>query len=90
MAFSNATVLAAWQRAGGRCECGRSNCGHGPWRCRTPMEYAADYFDYNDYAPDGWEAHHKVPVYQGGSDTLANCQILCIPCHKKTPSYGGR
>ena len=87
MAFSNATVLAAWQRAGGRCECGRSNCGHGPWRCGKVLNWNSR---GKDYASGGWEAHHKVPVYLGGSDTLSNCQILCIPCHKNTPSYGGR
>ena len=87
MAFSDVTVRAAWQRAGGRCECGRSNCGHGPWRCGKILNWNARGMDY---APGGWEAHHKVPVCQGGSDSLSNGQILCIPCHKKTPSYGGR
>ena len=87
MAFSDATVLAAWQRAGGQCECGRSNCGHGSRRCGKVLNWNSRGMDY---APGGWEAHHKVPVYQGGSDTLSNCQILCIPCHKNTPSYGGR
>ena len=87
MAFSDTTVLAAWQRAGGRCECGRSNCGHGLSRCGKVLNW---YARGNDYAYGGWEAHHIVPVYRGGSDTLSNCQILCIPCHKNTPSYGGR
>ncbi len=34
----------------------------------------------------GWEAHHKIA---SGPDTLANCEILCQPCHKNTKSYGG-
>lgn len=87
MAFSNEVVLTAWQRAGGRCECGRSGCGHGPWHCGKVLNWNAR---GNDYAYDGWEAHHKVAVMHGGSDTLSNCQILCIPCHKNTPSYGSR
>lgn len=30
-----------------------------------------------------WEAHHKKPVSEGGSDLLRNCMILCIECHRK-------
>lgn len=86
MAFSNEVVLAAWRRAGGRCECGQSNCGHGPWRCSKVLNWNAR---GNDYSYGGWEAHHKIPVLLGGPDTLDNCQILCIPCHKNTPSFGG-
>lgn len=87
MAFSDATVLAAWQRAGGRCECGRGSCGHGPWRCGKVLNWTAR---GKDYALGGWEAHHKVAVSSGGSDLLSNCEILCIPCHKNTGSYGRR
>lgn len=72
MAFSNATVLAAWQRAGGRCECGRSSCGHGPWKCGKVLNWKSR---GNDYAPGGWEAHHKVAVSSGGSDSLSNCEM---------------
>ena len=35
------------------------------------------------------EFHHKVSVDAGGSDGLANCEFLCLSCHKKTKSYGG-
>ena len=28
--------------------------------------------------PAGFELDHIVPLYQGGSDTDDNCQILCI------------
>ena len=87
MAFSDAVVRAAWQRAGGRCECGRSSCGHGPWRCGKVLNW---YSRGNDYVSGGWEAHHKIAVSSGGSDTLSNCEILCISCHKNTGSYGRR
>lgn len=87
MAFSYNTVLAAWQRAGGRCECRRSSCGHGPWRCSKVLNWNSR---GNDNAPGGWEAHHKVAVAVGGSDALSNCEILCISCHKNTRSYGRR
>ncbi|MCY1366209.1 HNH endonuclease [compost metagenome] len=40
--------------------------------------------------PAGFELDHKVPLYQGGSDTEDNCQVLCSGldgCHaKKTAS----
>lgn len=28
--------------------------------------------------PHGFELDHKVPLFQGGEDTDANCQILCV------------
>jgi 5-methylcytosine-specific restriction protein A len=27
--------------------------------------------------PYGFELDHRIPLYQGGEDTEANCQILC-------------
>lgn len=30
-----------------------------------------------DY-PQGFELDHITPLSQGGPDTLANCQILCV------------
>ena len=85
MAFSDSVIAAAWQRAGGMCECGRNSCGHGPWRCNKTLNWNAR---GNDYAAGGWEAHHKTAVASGGTDTLSNCEILCIACHKNTRTYG--
>ena len=34
------------------------------------------------------QAHHKTSVAAGGNDTVSNCKILCINCHKKTYTYG--
>lgn len=28
--------------------------------------------------PHGFELDHRVPLWQGGDDTDANCQILCV------------
>ncbi|MGQ7956392.1 HNH endonuclease [Pseudomonas sp. SP16.1] len=28
--------------------------------------------------PAGFELDHKVPLHQGGEDTEANCQVLCV------------
>lgn len=85
MAFPSNVVLMAWQRAGGRCECCRKTCGHGASRCGRPLNW---YARGNDYHSGGWEAHHRTAVAAGGSDTLSNCEILCIRCHKNTGTYG--
>jgi len=31
---------------------------------------------------DGPEYDHRIPAEQGGDNSLGNCQVLCIPCHK--------
>lgn len=85
MAFPLSVVLAAWQRSGGRCECTRSTHGHGYYRCNKALNWNAR---GSDYAWGGWEAHHKTAESVGGADTLSNCEILCMDCHKKTESYG--
>ena len=86
MAFSDLTVRQAWARSGGRCECERTSHGHGySGRCTQRLMWNQRGNDYSSY---GWEAHHKTAVSSGGSDTLSNCEILCMSCHKKTGSYG--
>lgn len=84
MAFSDYTVMKAWERSGGRCECERSSHGHSG-RCTQKLMLNQRGNDNSIY---GWEAHHKIAVARGGSDVLSNCEILCISCHKKTDSYG--
>lgn len=32
---------------------------------------------------NGWEAHHVIPVSQGGVTSLENLQTCCVSCHKK-------
>lgn len=29
------------------------------------------------------EVDHIVPLFEGGSDSVANKQALCLPCHQK-------
>lgn len=74
MPFPQSVRQAAYRRAGGRCECRRGACGHIA-RCSRPLTI-------------GWEAHHIVSQLAGGSDTLPNCEALCLACHKNTLSYG--
>lgn len=76
MAFSQETKDAAWKRANGRCECTRSSCPENhTGRCPTK--------------PSRWHAHHKTAISAGGGDSLSNCEVLCVPCHEGTSTYGG-
>ena len=76
MPFSDSVKVAAHRRSGGRCECTRSNC-HDAWRCTAHLgRYQGHY-------------HHRTSVAAGGSDGLANCEHLCVRCHRRTSSYGG-
>lgn len=83
MAFPESVVQQAWKRAGGRCECRRRTHRHGA-RCSEQLVWSYRGKEW----PGGWEAHHITSVEAGGTDTLSNCEILCIPCHKATRSYG--
>jgi 5-methylcytosine-specific restriction endonuclease McrA len=74
MAFPQDVKDRAYRRAGGKCECARTVCGH-KGRCNASLA-------------DGWHAHHVTSQDAGGSDGIENCEALCIPCHKKTASYG--
>ena len=75
MSFPEEVVTIAWDRAGpplnrtgGRCErCGKTLS----WKNRGI-----------DGAWGAWEAHHKTSVDADGSNTLSNCEILCLNCHK--------
>jgi len=83
LAFSETVKDQAFKRSGGRCECNRQHNGlsapHHGGRCpKTFTRYGGQ-----------WEAHHIVSVNSGGSDTLSNCEVLCLDCHKLTITYGG-
>lgn len=76
MAFSKEVTDAAWRRAGGKCECTRKCSHHTGRRCNAPLTAGK------------WHAHHITAAAAGGSDTLSNCEALCIPCHENTRTYG--
>ncbi len=67
MAFSQATKDQALRLAGNQCECRRGSHAHGG-RCASRGPF---------------EYHHKLAVASGGGDGLANCEVLCVPCHQK-------
>ena len=74
MAFPQSVVKQAWDKVNGHCN-----------RCGKQLVW-------NNRGDDGqrgaWEAHHKLSQSHGGSDTLSNCEILCLNCHTNTKSYG--
>ena len=68
MAFSADTKHAAYELAGGRCECLRQSCAaHYAARCGRLLTA-------------GWHAHLVRAPSEGGSDELDNCEALRIPC----------
>lgn len=75
MAFSESTKDLAFKRSGGRCECERESHGH-TGRCPTRV------------TRHGAQYHHKHAESLGGSDSLSNCEVLCVRCHKQTQSWG--
>lgn len=87
MAFPQSVLLDAWRRTGGRCACTRIQCSVHPY-----VQYCGRILDPTNTGIRGakWHAHHRTAEAVGGLDTLANCEILCIPCHEETESYGRR
>ncbi len=73
----------AFETAGGRCECIRE--ARIPERCSKTFLW--DERTTSD-EQDGWQANHRQSEVSGGADSSANCEILCVPCHKNTKSYG--
>lgn len=71
--FTDFTIQQAFTRAKGRCE-----------KCGTPLSFQSRGVE-SGY---GWEAHHVISLASNGSNSLSNCKILCVNCHKKTRSYG--
>lgn len=75
MAFSETVKDQAFRRSGGRCECTRGSHGHSG-RCPNRVTRHSAHF------------HHVHAQSQGGHDGLSNCEVLCVTCHKLTPSWG--
>jgi len=82
MEFSENTIIQAFRRSGGRCECTRSSHHHLLNRCTNSLIWAMR--GIRTGQPDAWEANHINRVESGGDNSLSNCEILCWPCHKAT------
>lgn len=84
--FPERVVLDALKKAGGRCECQRTNRDclrkHDRVRCHETGFTLAN-------RGKRWQTHHKTSQEAGGLDVLSNCEILCLDCHKATRTYGG-
>ncbi len=77
--FTAATKRAAWERAGGRCEgtidnpraigviAGTLTLGQ---PCLAPIDIGCFHYD------------HRDNVWTSQDNSLGNCQVLCIACHK--------
>jgi 5-methylcytosine-specific restriction enzyme A len=63
--FSMAVRRAALERCNWHCE-GTLSAGH---PCKVPLQRGRFHFD------------HDLPDWMGGTPTLDNCVVLCIPCH---------
>ena len=76
--FPESVKDEVYLKRGGRCECTRQHTGqnapHHGGRCPTI------------FARHGlWHAHH---TNANGPASAYNCEVLCIPCHELTPTYG--
>lgn len=60
-------IVEVLERAGGLCE-----------RCLKP----APFLRYSDKTPY-LEVHHRIPLAQGGEDTVQNARALCPNCHRE-------
>lgn len=81
--FEEDVVKQRFKDMNGRCECERKVCGHAG-RCRRTFTYRDRTTSDDNY---GWQANHRRSSGGGG---YGNCEILCVPCHKNTASYGVR
>jgi hypothetical protein len=78
--FPEDVVKKVFGIVGGRCEC--RGCVHHSGQCVATFRYH-ERATSDDHR--GWQADHEDP---NGGSTHANCRIMCVPCHKNTPTYG--
>jgi hypothetical protein len=80
MAFTEKTVIEAWERSGGQCECEKRTHSHFYTPCGKSLVWQARGMTVKG----GWEAHH---ITISGGDGLHNCEILCWECYKSALGY---
>ncbi len=83
MAFSDETIMQAWMRCGGRCECQAITHDHSFYRCPRKL-------DIGSRGKKGNGAWEVRPVSPSGGDDQANCEVLCWDCHKETQNFNGK
>ncbi len=80
MAFTEKTVIEAWERSGGQCECEKRIHTH----FRTPCGKSLARQSRGMAVKGGWEAHH---INLGGGDGIHNCEILCWGCYESAMGF---
>jgi len=75
MAFSEATLKEAWEKAGGQCECSRRTHRHFYTPCGRSLKWAKRGEDIEG----GWAAR-EIDSFAG--DTASNCLIICMECYQ--------
>ena len=74
MAFTKNTVLQAWERADGRCECMRNGHNHQGF-CDSNLIFE----EQGKQTSTGWQVFHIGATFD---DSLYNCEIICWECQK--------
>jgi hypothetical protein len=78
--FSEADRFSIWHRAGGKCECvGCKACSI--LGCFRKFEFHQTAF----LGLYGYQIDH---IAGANDNSIANGRVLCIGCHKETPTYG--
>jgi len=75
MAFSEATLKEAWEKAGGQCECSRRTHRH----FYTPCARLLKWEKRGEEVGGGWQAR-QIDSFAG--DTATNCLIICMECYQ--------
>jgi hypothetical protein len=80
MAFDDKTLLEAWERSAGQCECEKRNHRHFYTPCARSLSWKAR----GKAGQGGWEAR---PITSSGGDGVHNCEILCWECYRSASAY---
>jgi len=76
MPITDAMVLEAWKKAGGRCECSRLSHNHTYVCCARLLKWDLQ----GQNVPGGWQPNYHTGFSSG---TLLGCEILCISCFQR-------
>lgn len=75
MAFTSNTLLQAWERSGGTCECMRTIHNHSGI-CNAQLVFE----EQGKQTHTGWQAFHIGATFD---NSVYNCEIICWECQKQ-------
>jgi hypothetical protein len=81
VSFPEEVVRRAWRRAGGTCECRRTDHGH-TIPCGKSLLFSRCGRNFDEA---GWKPRQRTNSPASEGSTLANCEILCGDCDWRTP-----